>query len=206
MIGDDIVWLYKAAAEKLIVGTSGNVSARTPEGMLMTPTGSAPAGLSVADLASATMQGQALNQNPRSSEWATHAAVYATCPGLNFLVHAHADAATALACLNERLPPFHYMVLRFGGDDVRCARYATLGTQALADLAAVAIHGRSACLLSNHGMIVGGATARQALDDAVLLETLCRQYLMARAAGTPRLLSKEEMQAARERFRAYGQA
>jgi L-fuculose-phosphate aldolase len=96
------------------------------------------------------------------------------------------------------------MVLRFGGDDVRCARYATFGTQALADLAAVAINGRTACLLANHGMIVGAPTVARALDDAVLLETLCRQYLMARSAGTPRLLSKEEMQATRERFKTYG--
>ena len=151
------------------------------------------------------MRGAALNNNNRSSEWAMHTAVYQTCPGVNFIVHTHADACTALACLNERLPPFHYMVLRFGGDDVRCARYATFGTQALADLAAVAINGRTACLLANHGMIVGAPTVARALDDAVLLETLCRQYLMARSAGTPRLLSKEEMQATRERFKTYGQ-
>ncbi len=77
------------------------------------------------------------------------------------------DACTALACLNDRLPPFHYMVLRFGGDDVRCGRYATFGTQALADLAAVAINGRTACLLANHGMIVGGVDAKQALGAVV---------------------------------------
>lgn len=202
---DDVVWLYRAAAaEKLIVGTPGNVSARTPEGMLITATGSTPEETMVADLSGVTMQGSPLNQNRRSSEWAMHAAVYATCPTVNVIIHTHADAATALACLNERLPPFHYMVLRFGGDDVRCARYAAFGTQALADLAAVAINGRTACLLANHGMIVGAPSAKQAFDDAVLLETLCRQYLMARAAGTPRLLSKEELQAARERFRTYG--
>jgi L-fuculose-phosphate aldolase len=96
------------------------------------------------------------------------------------------------------------MVLRFGGDDVRCGRYATFGTQALADLAAVAINGRTACLLANHGMIVGGVDAKQALERSLLLEILCRQYLLARSAGTPRLLSKEEMQAARERFKTYG--
>jgi len=205
MIADDVVWLYKAAAaEKLIVGTPGNISARTPEGMLITPSGGTPETVGPGELASITMQGAALNDNARSSEWAMHAAVYQTCPGVNFIVHTHADACTALACLNERLPPFHYMVLRFGGDDVRCGRYATFGTQALADLCAVAINGRTACLLANHGMIVGGVDAKQALERSLLLEILCRQYLLARSAGTPRLLSKEEMQAARERFKTYG--
>jgi L-fuculose-phosphate aldolase len=207
LTADEVIRLYRsAAAEKLIVGTPGNVSARTPEGMMITPTGSRPGTTEAAHLASITMRGAALSANRRSSEWAMHAAVYQTCVGVNFIVHTHADACVALACLNERLPPFHYMVLRFGGDDVRCARYAPFGTQALADLAAVAINGRTACLLANHGMIVGAPTADQALDDAILLETLCRQYLMARSAGTPRLLSKEEMQAARERFRTYGSA
>jgi L-fuculose-phosphate aldolase len=205
MIADDVVWLYKAAAaEKLIVGTPGNISARTHEGILITPSGGTPETVGPDDLASITSEGGALNAKTRSSEWAMHAAVYQTCPSVNYIVHTHADACTALACLNERLPPFHYMVLRFGGDDVRCGRYATFGTQALADLAAVAINGRTACLLANHGMIVGGVDAKQALERALLLEILCRQYLLARSAGTPRLLSKEEMQAARERFKTYG--
>jgi L-fuculose-phosphate aldolase len=205
MIADDVVWLYKAAAaEKLIVGTPGNISARTHEGILITPSGGTPETVGPDDLASITTQGAPLNGNTRSSEWAMHAAVYQTCPGVNYIVHTHADACTALACLNDRLPPFHYMVLRFGGDDVRCGRYATFGTQALADLAAVAINGRTACLLANHGMIVGGVDAKQALERSLLLEILCRQYLLARSAGTPRLLSKEEMQAARERFKTYG--
>jgi L-fuculose-phosphate aldolase len=106
--------------------------------------------------------------------------------------------------LNEALPAFHYMVVRFGGDDVRCAPYVTFGTPALADLAAVAMKDRTACLLANHGMIVCATTAAETLTRSMLLETLCRQYLMARAAGTPRLLTEQEMEAARERFKTYG--
>ncbi len=211
MIADEVAAIYRAAAERgLIAGTAGNASGRTGDGptggMLITPSGGSPETVGPHDLANITMEGAALNNVTRSSEWAMHAAVYQTCPGANFIVHSHSDACTALACLNERLPPFHYMVLQFGGDDVRCARYATFGTQALADLAAVAIHGRTACLLANHGMIVAGATAQQALAHSILLETLCRQYLLARSAGTPRLLTKEEMQGARERFKTYGPA
>ena len=209
MIADEVARavadLYQATARRgLIDGAAGNVSARTAEGMLITPSGGTPDKVGPGDLASITMTGSALNAATRSSEWAMHAAVYQTCPGSAFIVHTHSDACTALACLNERLPPFHYMILQFGGDDVRCSRYATFGTQALADLAAVAINGRTACLLANHGMIVAGTTAEEALTHSVLLETLCRQYLLAKSAGTPRLLTRQEMQGARERFKTYG--
>jgi L-fuculose-phosphate aldolase len=100
--------------------------------------------------------------------------------------------------------PWHYMVVQFGATDVRCASYETFGTPALAEAAAAAIRGRSACLLANHGMIVGAATAALALSRSLLLETLCRQYLLALSAGTPRLLTAEQMDDARARFRTYG--
>jgi L-fuculose-phosphate aldolase len=201
----DAAWLYQALAERgLIVGSSGNVSARTPAGMVITPSGGSPDQVGPDDLVGLTMDGVALQQATPSSEWALHAAVYRTCPQACFVVHTHADACTALACLNQALPAFHYMVVQFGGDDVRCAPYATFGTLALAELAAVAIRGRSACLLANHGMIVGAASAAEALTRSILLETLCRQYLLACAAGTPRLLSGQEMLDAQERFKTYG--
>jgi len=120
-------------------------------------------------------------------------------------VHTHSDACTALACLNEALPAFHYMVANFGGDDVRCAPYVTFGTPELARLAVTALTGRTACLLANHGMIVHASTAERALSAALVLETLCRQYLLARSAGTVRLLTTEEMRGAHDRFRTYGQ-
>lgn len=202
---DDVAWLYKAAAARgLIVGSAGNVSARTPEGMTITPSGGDPETMVAADLSVVTMAGVALNHVTPSSEWAMHAAIYRECRDARFIVHAHADACTALACLGSGLPPFHYMILQFGGMDVRCAPYVTFGTPELADRAVEAMRGRSACLLANHGMIVCAPDARQALDRAVLLETLCRQYLLALSAGTPRLLTEPELRTARERFKTYG--
>jgi L-fuculose-phosphate aldolase len=97
------------------------------------------------------------------------------------------------------------MVANFGGDDVRCAPYVTFGTPELARLAVTALTGRTACLLANHGMIVHAATAERALSAALVLETLCRQYLLARSAGAVRLLTTEEMRGAHDRFRTYGQ-
>jgi L-fuculose-phosphate aldolase len=132
-----------------------------------------------------------------------HAGIYAACPRAQFIVHTHADACTALSCLNQGLPAFHYMIAQFGGEDVRCAPYVTFGTAELAEQAVNAIASRHACLLANHGMIVHGRDAAHALLLAQQLEMLCRQYLLARSAGTPRLLTSDEMQAARERFKTY---
>jgi L-fuculose-phosphate aldolase len=247
---DDVVWLYRqAAARGLIVGSSGNVSARTSGGMVITPSGGDPETVTATDLAGVGLDGVPLeagapsganpssanpfsanpssanpssanpssanpssanpsSANPSSanpsSEWAMHAAIYASNPEAAFIVHTHADACTALACLGLGLPAFHYMVVQFGGEDVRCAPYVTFGTPELADHAAEAIRGRSACLLANHGMIVCAGSAAQALSRSVLLETLCRQYLLALSAGTPRLLTEQQMRDAKERFKTYG--
>jgi L-fuculose-phosphate aldolase len=202
---DHVAWLYKKLSERgLIVGSSGNVSGRTPDGMVITPSGGDPETVTAGDLVAATLDGMALDGGTPSSEWAMHAAVHRVCPEAAFVVHTHADACTALACLRSGLPAFHYLVVQFGGTDVRCAPYVTFGTLALADLAAEAIRGRSACLLGNHGMVVCAGSAAAALSRAVLLETLCRQYLLALAAGTPRLLTEQEMLDAKERFKTYG--
>jgi L-fuculose-phosphate aldolase len=212
-VGDDVTWLYREAGVRgLIVGSSGNVSGRTPDGMLITPSGADPIGADPvgADptgspgLVAVTLDGEPRDDGTPSSEWAMHAAIYRTCPQAEFIVHAHADACTALACLGSALPAFHYMVVQFGGHDVRCAPYVTFGTPALAEAAAEAMRGRFACLLANHGMIVCAATAAQAMARAVLLETLCRQYLLTLSAGTPRLLTAQQMLDAQERFKTYG--
>jgi L-fuculose-phosphate aldolase len=188
----------------LIFGSAGNVSVRTRKGMAITPSGGNPDRAGPDDMVEVTLDGVASGDATPSSEWAMHAGIYKAKPDAGCIVHTHADASTALACLNEGLPPFHYMVLQFGGGDVRCASYVTFGTKALADLAAEAMTDRTACLLANHGMIVCGRDVADAVSNAVLLESLCRQYLLARSAGTPRLLNDEDIAAARERFKTYG--
>ena len=188
----------------LIVGSSGNVSERNRHGMIITPSGGSPEGVATDAMARMTLDGVVSNDAAPSSEWEMHAAIYQAFPQARCIVHTHADACTALACLGQRLPPFHYMVVRFGGPDVRCAPYVTFGTRALAEQAVVALQERSACLLANHGMILHARDTETALSDAVLLESLCKQYLLARSAGTPRLLTETEIAAARERFRSYG--
>jgi len=157
-----------------------------------------------AGMADLALDGRRLNDATPSSEWEMHAAIYRAFPTAGCVVHTHADACTALASLHRELLPFHYMVVQFGGANVRCAPYVTFGTPALAGYAVEALRGRTACLLANHGMILYAADADQALSRAVLLESLCRQYLLALSAGKPRLLSARQIRAAKERFKTYG--
>jgi len=189
----------------LNAGTAGNVSARTKHGMLITPTGITGADVSPKALVETALDGTYKGRVAPSSEWAMHAAIFRQAPEARVIVHTHSDAATALACLNRPLPPFHYAVLAFGGPDVPIAPYETFGTPELAAAAAHAIAGRTACLLANHGMICHAPTAPAALRTALLLEALCRQYLLALSAGTPRLLTETELEAARDRNATYGQ-
>ena len=188
----------------LFVGSSGNVSVRTRKGMVITPSGGNPNDAGPENIAVTTLDGRVSGKVTPSSEWAMHAAIYRLKPDAVCVVHTHADACVALASLNLPLPGFHYMVLRFGGNDVPCAPYVTFGTDALAEAATAAMTERSACLLANHGMILHARSAEAAVNDAILLETLCRQYLLALSASTPRLLTADEMDAARERFKTYG--
>ena len=200
-----IVAVYlELARRNLNTGSAGNVSVRLGDTMLITPTGTTAGTIAPGDLVLMPIAGPPPRRSAPSSEWPMHAAIYQACPEAACVVHTHADHCTALACLNEPLPAFHYMVAAFGGNEVPCAPYATFGTPVLADTVRQTIPGHTACLLANHGMIVHGPSPHAALDAAILLETLARQYLLARAAGTPRLLTPAEMRAAHKRFRTYG--
>lgn len=200
-----IVAIYlELARRNLNTGSAGNVSVRLGDTMLITPTGTTAETIAPGGLVRMPIAGPPPRRSTPSSEWPMHAAIYETCPEAACVVHTHADHCTALACLNEPLPAFHYMVAAFGGNEVPCAPYATFGTPALADTVRQTIPGHTACLLANHGMIVHGPSPEAALATAIGLETLARQYLLARAAGTPRLLTPAEMRAAHKRFRTYG--
>ena len=205
-VRQQVAAVYREVGRRgLIVASSGNVSHRTSGGMIITPSGCSAETLQPDALVPMALDGRVKGNTTPSSEWAMHAAIYLTYPAAQCVVHTHADACTALACLNEGLPPFHYMVANFGGEDVRCAPYVTFGTPELGRLAVEALAGRTACLLANHGMIVHAPTADAALTSAIVLETLCRQYLLARSAGNVRLLTEDEMLAAHRRYTTYGQ-
>jgi L-fuculose-phosphate aldolase len=185
-------------------GTSGNLSARYGDGMLITPTGMGAEGLMEDDIVFMQMDGTARGRWQPSSEWLFHRDIYAQRPEFGAVVHTHSVAATALACLRKAIPPFHYMIALMGGNNIRCAKYATFGTQQLSDHALAALRGRKACLLSNHGMIAAGADLAEAFRITVEVETLSEMYLRALQAGEPVLLSAQEFQEAQNRFAGYG--
>lgn len=186
-------------------GTAGNVSARTRDGFVVTPTGVAAAALRADEVVPMDMDGTAHGRLAPSSEWRFHRDIYAARPEAGAVLHAHAPFATALACLRRDIPPFHYMIARFGGATVRCADYAVFGSQALSDAALTALRDRSACLLANHGMIVFGRDPAHALALAIEFEALCAQYWRACQLGQPVLLSEAQMAEVVERFAGYGQ-
>lgn len=139
-----------------------------------------------------------------STEWRIHRDILAAHPEAGAVLHAHSPFATALACLRRGIPAFHYMIARFGGDSIRCAPYATFGTQALSDGALAALEGRNACLLANHGMLVFGTDLRRSLALAIEFETLCEQYWRTCQLGQPTLLNDAEMAEVIARFQTYG--
>lgn len=199
-----------AAARSLVdlgltQNTSGNVSLRDGEGFLVTPTGIPAPQLRPADVVAMDFAGNSSGRRQPSSEWRFHRDILAARPDVQAVVHAHAPFATALSCLRRGIPAFHYMVAVAGGDSIRCARYATFGTQALSDAAIVALKGRRACLLANHGLIATGTSLDKALALAVEVEVLARQYLIALPVGKPVLLGKAEMKRVIAKFATYGQ-
>ncbi len=182
-------------ARGLSSGTAGNVSARTQSGMLITPSGWPYDQLTPDDIVAMDFDTTwfATNGLRPSSEWRMHLDILRTRPDVNAIVHTHSPHASAIAAHGRGIGPFHYMVAVAGGHDIRCAPYATFGSQELSDHAIAALQGRSACLLAHHGVIATGIDLPAALNLAIEVEDLARQYLAARVLGEPPLLSEAEM-------------
>lgn len=185
-------------------GTSGNVSVRTPDGILVTPSAVPPADLTPDLLVLIASDGSPLSDGVPTSEWRIHTDVYRALPGAGAIVHTHSTYATALACLREDLPAFHYQVAKAGGHAITCSSYAPFGSQELSDAVISALGPRRACLMANHGMLAYGSDLETALSLACEVEVLCRQYVIARSCGTPQILSAEQMDDALVRFARYG--
>ncbi|MCA1852933.1 MAG: class II aldolase/adducin family protein [Beggiatoa sp.] len=191
----------------LAEGTSGNVSARSDEGFVITPTGVPYEGLGAEQIVEVGVEGtvaQAQTRRP-SSEWRIHRDIYRCRHEIGAIIHTHSPNATALACCRLGIPPFHYMVARAGSTGIPCAPYATFGTQLLSDHVLGAIEGQRACLMANHGVIAVGADLQQALEVAREVEYLAKIYVLALQIGRPVLISAEEMREVQRRFRTYGQ-
>ncbi len=189
-------------------GTAGNLSVRVGggrAGFLITPTGMDYEVLEADDIVFMHLDGRSEGRRKPSSEWRFHRDLYVGRTEAGAILHAHSPFATSLACLRRDIPAFHYMIARFGGDSLRCADYATFGTQELSDAVLLAMAARRGCLLGNHGMLVFGDDLEQALALGVELEVLCEQYWRACQLGEPVLLDAAEMATVLGKFASYGQ-
>jgi L-fuculose-phosphate aldolase len=185
-------------------GTSGNISLRHGDGMLITPTSIPYEAITPEQIVFMRLDGTVEPGSRPSSEWRFHLDILKARAEINAVVHAHPPYATTLAIMGRDIPPVHYMVAAAGGDSIRCAPYATFGTEELSRHAVTALQDRLACLLAHHGMIATGASLDRAMWLAVEVETLARQYHGCLQLGTPPLLSTSEIEKVRAKMAGYG--
>jgi L-fuculose-phosphate aldolase len=187
-------------------GTSGNVSARSsPDRFLITPSAIPYEQLVADDIVEIGLDGQVVRGARKpSTEWRLHLEILRARPEVDGVVHTHSLHAVAIACTRRPIPAFHYMVALAGGADVRCAEYATYGTDELARNTVAALAGRKACLLANHGLVAVGTGLASALSLAEGIEVLSAQYWHALQIGPPVILDDAEMARVMERIASYG--
>jgi L-fuculose-phosphate aldolase len=188
-------------------GTSGNISARYKDVMLITPTGVSYDALTPKDIATMPIKGEYGSWSgplDPSSEWRFHMDIMRARPDVGAVVHTHSTYATTLAICNKPIPAIHYMVAAAGGPDIRVAPYATYGTKELSEHAMKALDGRTCCLLRNHGVIATGANVGKALWLAVEVETIARQYYLTLLLDDAQVLDDREISHVIEKFKNYG--
>jgi L-fuculose-phosphate aldolase len=185
-------------------GTAGNISMRWTDGLLITPSGLPYEDMQADDIVFMTMDGGFEHPLTPSSEWRFHRDILQARADVGAIVHAHPIYATAFAMCRREIPAVHYMIAGAGGPTIRCASYASFGTEDLSQAALKALVDRNCCLLANHGMIATGRTLAKAMSLAIELETLCHQYAVALQIGEPKILSNAEIALNVEKFKSYG--
>ena len=187
---------------------SGNISVRTTQngkdGFYITPSGIKYQTLKEGDIVFVSSNGEYNKEGLQpSSEWKFHKDIYLKKSEAKAIVHAHSPHATAVSSHGKPIPPFHYMVALAGGDDIKCAEYATFGTEELSKNVIKALENRSACLMSNHGQVAFGKNLEDAFELAQEIENICHQYTIALKLGQPKILSFEEMKKVLDKAKNY---
>ena len=186
---------------------SGNISVRSiensVEGFLITPSGKKYDTLKEEDIVFVSNEGNHDKNLKPSSEWRFHKDIYLKKSDAKAIVHAHSPHATAVSSHGKPIPPFHYMIALAGGDDIKCAEYATFGTEELSKNVIKALENRSACLMSNHGQVAFGKNLEDAFELAQEIENICHQYTIALKLGQPKILSFEEMKKVLDKAKNY---
>lgn len=185
-------------------GASGNLSVRLGEGMLITPSGIPYPAMASSDIVYVDSSGKREGSRKPSSEWRIHSDIYKAREDARAILHAHPAECVALACMQKAIPAFHYMVAVAGGRDIRCALYATFGSQELSDHVLEALRSRKACLMANHGLVCLESGLDKALSLAIEVEQLAKSYLRCLAVSEPVLLDNDEMDRVLLKFKSYG--
>jgi L-fuculose-phosphate aldolase len=197
-------WMNAAGLNQ---GTSGNISARYKDVLLVTPSATPYDAMTPESIAAMPLNGEYGSWSgplKPSTEWRFHYDITKSRPDVGAIVHTHSTYATVLAMARKEIPACHYMIAAFGGTTIRCAAYARYGTKELSDLALKALEGRNGCLLANHGMVALGANLEKAMWLAVELETIARQYYLSLALGDPFILTDEQITETARGFATYG--
>ena len=187
---------------------SGNISVRTTQngkdGFYITPSGIKYQTLKEGDIVFVSSNGEYNKEGLQpSSEWKFHKDIYLKKSEAKAIVHAHSPHATAVSAHNKDIPAFHYMIALAGGDNIKCAKYGTFGTQELSDNIIEALENRKACLMSNHGQVSYGDNLSSAFELAEEVENICHQYINAIKLGKPKILSSSEMNLILEKVKNY---
>ena len=189
---------------------SGNISLRAKEddkdGYLITPSGKKYETLKPENIVFMSLSEESEKNdsaNKPSSEWRFHRDIYLNKIEAQAIVHAHSPHATAVSSHRKSIPPFHYMIALAGGEDIKCAEYATFGTEELSKNIIKGLEERSACLMSNHGQVAFGKNLEDAFELAQEIENICHQYTIALKLGKPKILSFEEMKKVLNKARNY---
>ena len=201
---NDIVHTSKKTLDQgLNCGSEGNVSVRKKDTIFITPSGIETATLNETLISEVDINGNVKNNKKPSSEILMHLYIYRNRPEISAIVHCHSMWASILSCSRKKIPSFHYMVAEFGGNDIKCAEYATFGTKKLAKNVLKVLKERNGCLISNHGQLTIANNLNNALDLAVSLEKLSKQYYFCSFLKSTKILSSKEMQKVLGLFKNY---
>ena len=185
------------------IGSEGNISYRQKNEIYITPSGIKTSNLEPKDISKVDLNGKVLNKNKPSSEILLHSWIYRNHKDIRAVVHSHSKWASILSCMRISIPSFHYMVAEFGGNNIKCSKYATFGTEKLSKYVNEVLHKRKGCLIANHGQVTIGCNLEEAVDLSIALEKLSEQFYYLCITKQTKLLSDKEMRKIVKLFEDY---
>ena len=185
------------------IGSEGNISYRQKNEIYITPSGIKTSNLEPKDISKVDLNGKVLNKNKPSSEILLHSGIYRNHKDIRAVVHSHSKWASILSCMRISIPSFHYMVAEFGGNNIKCSKYATFGTEKLSKYINEVLHKRKGCLIANHGQVTIGCNLEEAVDLSIALEKLSEQFYYLWVTKQTKLLSDKEMRKIVKLFEDY---